>query len=152
MGLETGSIWRKAWRLSWKPAVAFLILAGPALADPCTAPVTGYKPGAVVTGQTRYLVDGDGLCIGPTSDPKSWIEIRLADFFAPELHEPGGREAKEALTRLTRGKVLVCTAHRGQNGRTVSYDRLVAVCTVDGRDVGDLMRSAGVKEGGRGRY
>jgi endonuclease YncB( thermonuclease family) len=30
-----------------------------------------------------------------------------------------------------------------------SYDRMVAVCKVDGQSIGDMMRAAGVKEGGR---
>ena len=32
-----------------------------------------------------------------------------------------------------------------------SNDRVVAVCCLRGQSVGDLMRSAGVREGGRGR-
>lgn len=32
-----------------------------------------------------------------------------------------------------------------------SYDRVVATCTINGRSVADLMRKAGVVEGGNGR-
>lgn len=127
------------------------VVASPALADPCEARVTGYKPGATVAGTVRYVVDGDGLCVGPGADPKTWVEIRLADFYAPELSERGGREAKAALERLVSGKRLICTATRGTGGRTYSYDRLIAVCRLDGRSLGDLLRARGAVEGGRGR-
>jgi hypothetical protein len=32
-----------------------------------------------------------------------------------------------------------------------TYDRMSAVCRIGGRSLGDLMRAAGVAEGGRGR-
>jgi endonuclease YncB( thermonuclease family) len=127
-------------------AVAFLgglLVAVPALADPCEAPLP--RPGATFSGTVRYLVDGDGLCVGNGPDPATWIEVRLADFYAPELHEPGGAQAKAALERVTAGRRLVCTAdHR-------SWDRIVAVCTIGRKSVGELMHEAGVPEGGRGR-
>ena len=81
----------------------------------------------------------------------TWTEIRLADFFAPELSTPAGRAAAASLTRMVMGKRAVCTAERGQNGRTYSYDRLIAVCRIEGVSVGEMMRRAGVTEGGNGR-
>jgi len=57
----------------------------------------------------------------------------------------GGPEAKDTLSRLIEGKRVECVAeHR-------SYDRVVAVCRLRGRSIGDLMRSAGVRESGGGR-
>lgn len=126
------------------------LAATTAKADPCTARVSGYKPGATVAGTIRYVGDGDGLCLGPGPDPATWTEIRLADFYAPELNEPGGRAAKAALGRFM-GRRAVCTAQRGSNGSTRSYDRVGASCTVDGRSLADLLRRSGVIEGGRGR-
>lgn len=135
---------------------ALVFLGGMALgtaanADPCTARVAGHRSGEVVTGMIQYVGDGDSLCIGKSRDPSTWIEIRLGDWYAPELHEPGGQRAKRALKRLL-GQLAVYTATRGQNGRTVSYDRLVAVCSVKGRSIADHMRSAGIEQGGRGPY
>lgn len=127
------------------------LAAYPAFADPCTARVTGYTPGQTVAGTVRYVGDGDSLCIGPGRDPATWTEIRLADFFAPELNEHGGRQAKRVLERLVLGKRLVCTARRGNNGRTSSYDRLIATCTLDGANLANRLRQAGSGEGGRGR-
>lgn len=132
------------------------LTAGQALADPCRAiPDKGPAPawakaGYVVTGKARYIVDGDGLCVGPTSDPSSWVEIRLADLYAPELREAGGAQARAALTRLTEGRTLTCTAVRGDHGRVVSYDRLIATCRIGGRGLAELMRGEGVRDGGRG--
>lgn len=125
-------------------------VAAPALADPCEAPVGGYRPGATVAGIIRYVGDGDGLCIGPGSDPLTWTEIRLANFFAPELSAPGGRQAKAVLDKFV-GRQAVCTAERGANGSTRSYDRLIASCSIEGRSLSGLLREAGVAEGGRGR-
>jgi micrococcal nuclease len=125
-------------------ALAFGVwaIASPSWADPCTASLP--KAGTTFSGTVRYVGDGDGLCVGKTTDPREWIEVRLADFYAPELHEPGGREAKAALERISQGRPIVCVAGR----RT--YDRVVGRCEIDGREIGDLMRRAGVSEGGNG--
>ncbi|WP_420142814.1 thermonuclease family protein [Sphingomonas sp.] len=116
--------------------------ASPALADPCEGPLP--PRGTNFSGIVRYIGDGDGLCIGPANRPDLWIEIRLADFYAPELHERGGADAKRRLARLTLGKTLVCQAGRR------SYDRVVASCTLDRRPLGLLLRQNGGVQGGRG--
>lgn len=83
------------------------------------------------------------LCIGPVGDPERWIEIRLADFRAPELRERGGPAAKRLLGQVASGRSLQCLA--GWR----SYDRIVALCRIDGVAVGDLLRARGGREGGR---
>lgn len=143
---------------------AAALLATPALADPCKAiPDRGPMPsylsrGATFSGPVTYVGDGDSLCVdvqatlsaqkraGDAGDAgAAWVEVRVADFYAPELNAPGGKEAKQTLTRLAYGKRAVCTAsHR-------SHDRVVATCRINGVSVGDLMRGAGVVEGGNGR-
>lgn len=125
----------------WSSAVA---------ADPCGARVAGHPPGATLVGQVRYVGDADSLCVGESPKPSTWFEIRLADFFGPELNAPGGRSARSALIHLALGKATVCVVQRGNNGRTTSYDRLIAVCRIDGISIGDLLREHGVNEGGRG--
>jgi endonuclease YncB( thermonuclease family) len=122
--------------------VATLACSAPARADPCKGPLPAK--GTTFSGAVRYVGDGDSLCIGPARQPVRWIEIRLADFYAPELHEPDGAQAKRRLGQLTMGKVLVCKAGRR------SYDRVVASCTLEGRPLGTLLRAAGGTEGGRG--
>ena len=67
----------------------------------------------------------------------------MADFFAPELHEVGGPEAKAVLDRIVMGRRVECVAdHR-------SYDRVVAVCMLQGEGLGAALRRAGAAEGGR---
>lgn len=129
-------------------ACALLLAPGLVRADPCEAPVSGYRPGTPVRGTIRHVIDGDGLCVGDRADPATWVEIRLADHFAAELHEPGGMAAKAALDRYL-GRPVVCVAVRGQNGSTRSYDRLIATCAVDGRLLSELLRD--VPQGGRGQ-
>lgn len=114
-----------------------------AKADPCTAELP--RTGTTFAGQVRYVGDGDSICVGPTSDPNSWVEVRIADFYAPELNSVGGREAKNTLERIALGKLAQCVAGRR------SYDRIVARCNIRGNSVGSLMRQAGISEGGRGR-
>jgi hypothetical protein len=46
------------------------------------------------------------------------------------------------------GRRLECVATRGRSGRVIVYDRVIATCRLDGRRVGDLLRAAGVREGG----
>jgi endonuclease YncB( thermonuclease family) len=124
-------------------ALSALLLPSVALADPCEGPLP--NAGATFAGTVRYVGDGDGLCVGKGPDPRTWIEVRVADFYAPELSEPGGQAAKAALQRIALGKGTVCRAGRR------SYDRVVATCTIGGRSVGELMRRSGLQPGGRGR-
>lgn len=117
--------------------LCIVVVPQTASADPCEAPLP--KPGTEFAGRVSYIVDGDGLCVG---DDLGGIEVRLADFSAIELNQPGGRDAKAALERLALGKSVACIAGKR------SWDRVVARCVLDGRGLGDLMREAGVPEGG----
>ncbi len=131
--------------------VATLALASPALADPCKlVPDKGPMPAALAAGKrfsgpVVYVGDGDSLCVAIGPSGAEWAEVRLADFYAPELAQPGGRESKSQLERLVSRRRVECVAqHR-------SHDRVVARCTLRGRSLGDLMRAAGAREGGNGR-
>ncbi len=121
---------------------ASAVIAVPTLVfgDPCTAPV--LDKGRPFTGIVRYIVDGDGFCVGETDNPHEWIEVRVADFYAPELKTSEGRAAKAVMAKIAMGKQVSCVAGRK------SYDRTIAQCTVDGARIGDIMRRAGVREGG----
>lgn len=122
--------------------------ATPAAADPCTAPIP-TRAGHSFWGQVRYVGDGDSLCVGDSPDPTTWIEVRLADFDAPELHAAFGARAKSALEDLALGRAAFCTAVRGRNGRVQVYDRVIAVCRISGRSIGTLLRQIGTPQGGR---
>lgn len=129
------------------------LVASPALAkSPCAARADAYRPGDTLSGQVVRVVDGDGLWVamGPGAD--RCIKIRIADFYAVEMDDPGGREAKAEMERIAAGRRVSCKAQRANSGRgATNKGRLVAVCRINGRSVGDLMRRAGVAEGGNGR-
>jgi endonuclease YncB( thermonuclease family) len=103
------------------------------------------KPGAVFSGPVSYIGDGDSLCVAVGVGPENWVEVRLADFYSPELKADGGTSAKATLERIASGRRVTCTADHP------SYDRIVARCTIGNRSIGDLMRAAGIREGGNGR-
>lgn len=132
------------------PTIVMTLLGWPALAlaDPCEGALP-HRVGESFSGIVRYVGDGDSLCVGRTDDPATWIEVRLADFNAPELAASEGRAAKTALERIAMGRMAQCTAGGGRSRRVVSYDRVIATCRIAGRRIGDLMREAGVEEGDR---
>jgi uncharacterized protein YdeI (YjbR/CyaY-like superfamily) len=63
------------------------------------------------------------VAVGPS--PAQWVEVRVADFYAPELHDAGGEQAKATLWRLAYGRQATCVADHQ------SYDRMVAVCEIE---------------------
>lgn len=121
--------------------------ATPALAAPCEGRLPSVA-GQKFEGLVRYVGDGDSLCVGQAADPGTWIEVRLADFNAPELHAPEGRRAKALLEQVAFGRRARCEARLGRSGRVISHDRVIAVCRVDGRSIGDLLRERHAPEGG----
>ena len=134
--------------MKWLLILAGVLLA-PAVAhaDPCEGRLPA-RAGETFSGLVRYVGDGDSLCVGPSHDPATWIEVRLSDFDAPELHSPTGRADRDRLSVLVRGRMLACVAVRGRNGRVIVYDRVIAACRLNGRGVGDLLRAGGGREGG----
>jgi len=112
--------------------------------------VTRFRPGQTFSGTVRYVGDGDSICVGSSADPASWIEVRLENWFAPELHDAGGREAKALMTSIAKGRPAACVVRQGHNGRAYSYDRVFATCSIGGRDLAALARSAGGRQGGKG--
>ncbi len=126
---------------------ALVALPTLAHADPCEGRLPS-RPGQTFTGTVRYIGDGDSLCVGATGDPNDWIEVRLADFDAPELREPNGRRSRDILSELVRGRQLECTAERGRSGRVISHDRVIATCRLGGQRVGDLLRGRRAPTGG----
>ena len=129
------------------PLAALMMFPAVAQADPCEGRLPS-RPGQTFSGLVRYIGDGDSLCIGPSSDPSTWIEVRLSDFDAPELNQAGGRDARARLSRIVNGRILDCVAVRGRSGRVIVYDRVIAACRLNGRGVGDLLRASGGREGG----
>ncbi|MDZ4055110.1 MAG: hypothetical protein U1E24_17850 [Phenylobacterium sp.] len=87
-----------------------LLGASAAHADPCkaipdTGPLPGYLyPGARFAGPVVHIGDGDSLCVAVGAGPQNWVEVRISGFYAPELHEPDGKQAKAALSSIARGR------------------------------------------------
>lgn len=134
--------------MKWLLVLAALVFTpAVARADPCEGRLP-TRAGETFSGVVRYIGDGDSLCLGPGPDPMTWIEVRLSDFDAPELHSPSGRAGRNRLSGLVRGQALSCTAVRGRQGRVIVYDRVIAACRFNGRAVGDLLRTAGGREAG----
>ena len=127
-------------------SAAILLAPAVAEADPCEGRLP-TRAGQAFAGTVRYVGDGDSLCVGG-GDPSGWIEVRLADFDAPELSSPEGPRAKAMLRQLASGRRADCQAVSGRSGRSVSYDRVIAVCRIGGRSVGELLRADGAAEGG----
>jgi endonuclease YncB( thermonuclease family) len=130
--------------------IGAMTVATAAQADPCKAipdrgPLPAYlSHGAHFSGPVVYVGDGDSLCVAVGKGQANWVEVRLEDFYSPELHSPTGSQAKARLKRIAMGQNATCVADHK------SYDRVVATCRIGGRSIGDLMRSAGAVEGGNG--
>jgi endonuclease YncB( thermonuclease family) len=114
--------------------------------------------GGTIAGTAR-VTDGDSLEIGN-------VRVRLFGIDAPEFRQlckdASGRDytcgvaAREALSDLIDGRQIACTPAEGP-----SYDRVVAVCRVDGTgqdkvDLSEAMVRAGrvieLKAHSKGRY
>jgi len=104
------------------------------------AAATAAEP---IYGRAR-VIDGDTLEV-------AGVRVRLEGVAAPELSEAGGDAARVFLERLVEGRVVVC-APTGRRSR----GRRVAVCRLDGRDLGEMVIAAGLARDcprySRGRY
>lgn len=133
------AVWRVAFALTGGSIVSYGLLTGfsPSLAKP-RGP--GTSPLEIVTGTAR-VVDGDTIDI----DGK---RIRLEGIDAPEAAQTCtgryaggifgewrcGVAASAALVRLTRSKTVTCEARE-----TDKYNRLIATCFVNGRNINRAM-------------
>ncbi len=85
-----------------------------------------------LTGSAR-VVDGDTIEI-------DGVRLRLQGLHAPERDEPGGAAATRFMVRLLDRQKVSC-APTGER----SYDRLIAICSLDGgRDIAAELVAAGL--------
>jgi len=112
-------------RLTIALALGFLLVAGALLI------VNQQNEPEVLAGQTS-VIDGDTLRVAGQ-------KVRLQGLAAPELDEPGGIEAKNAMVQLVERQQASC-----ELDGTTSYDRVVGICYVGGRDVAELLVTRGV--------
>ena len=73
------------------------------------------------------VIDGDTLRVAGQ-------KVRLQGLAAPEMDEPGGVEAKNAMIQLVERQEVSC-----ELDGTTSYDRVVGICYVGGRDAAELL-------------
>jgi endonuclease YncB( thermonuclease family) len=113
---------------------AFVVGAGAA-----AYALRNVPPRRIITGHAR-IIDGDSLYVAGT-------EIRLHGMDAPELFQRCrrdgrevlcGREAQRQLIALIAGQTVSC-----ERRDVDRYGRTVAVCRVDGVDLGRAMVSNG---------
>lgn len=105
-----------------------------ALFNVCLTMAACLAPGWVCAQQAAFLrgtvtrvIDGDTLTIQLESGP---IRVRLHAMDAPEMNQPGGPEAKQALTALVQGRTVEL-----QPVEQDRYERLVAVVRVDALEI-----------------
>ncbi|MCZ6509328.1 MAG: thermonuclease family protein [Alphaproteobacteria bacterium] len=84
------------------------------------------------TGTVTHVRDGDTIEVVD-------VAIRLDGVSAPELNERHGQAAKEFMVRFVAGMTVRCEL----NGER-SYDRVIGVCYLDGKDIGASIIAAGL--------
>ena len=82
------------------------------------------------------IIDGDTFRVSPQwgYHGRTGNVIRIADFYAPELSQPGGAQAKLKLSKLILNKNLEL-----RNYQRLSYGRLVCDVFVGGRNIRFLL-------------
>ncbi len=92
-------------------------------------------PAVAWTGNVVHVTDGDTLLV---STGGRTVPVRVAAIDAPEHGQPGGDEAREALSRMVAGRSV------SVDERDVDrYGRVVAHLAVDGADVVEEMLRQG---------
>lgn len=90
-------------------------------------------------------IDGDTLRCANIEQANG--RVRLARIDAPEMREPGGREAKAALAAMLTGPVRCKPVDALPDTKEFEkqdlFGRIVARCRVRGRDLGKAMIDAG---------
>jgi endonuclease YncB( thermonuclease family) len=119
-------------------ALAALLLtacAGPGEVTPRTTTVS--RGALVLDGPVTRVRDGDTVLVNDPAVSPEPVPVRFRGVAAPELSEPGGKEAKAWLERAVLGKRVTCTLTGKPN-----HDRQVGYC-VTYADVGDALIAAG---------
>ncbi len=113
-----------------KPVRAALRLA---LAALLTVGTASHAAAAIVEGMVTRVSDGDTLWVRPAEGGRP-IKIRLDGVDAPEICQPGGREARQALEKLVLRQPVTLEVRVRDD-----YGRRVATLRREGRDVGEQL-------------
>ncbi|MDB5742797.1 MAG: thermonuclease family protein [Polaromonas sp.] len=90
------------------------------------------------TGVVTYVVDGDTVRIQRPKGSKP-VSVRIDGIDAPEICQPGGTAARDALKRRVLGKPVVVQSKARDN-----YGRLVARIVFDQQDQGGWLVAQGL--------
>lgn len=105
----------------------------------CASPVLAATSSRVNwTGVVTYVVDGDTVHVRPPGGGKP-EKIRIDGIDAPEICQPGGPVARDALKRRVLGKRVVVQVKVRDD-----YGRLVARIFFDRQDQGEWLVSQGL--------
>lgn len=84
---------------------------------------------AVAILAAAFVCANPGIVDGDTLRCADGTRVRLWGVNSPERHEPAGPAATRAVARIIGGRTIRCE----RKGK--SYERIVARCTVNGRDI-----------------
>lgn len=133
-------------------AGAVLVAGSPAEAREQAMPCHGPSPvaGVEIRGPVLHVIDGETLCVALNFNTDSWIRLRLAD--APKAQPvlktstagQGEPNSRGALMQATLAKTAACRTIKADDGS------VEALCEVDGRPLGDLLRDPEVVQASYG--
>ena len=91
-----------------------------ALASGTLAPAAPARAATEITGTVVHVVDGDSLSFAPAAGGAP-IAVRLQGIDAPEICQPWGTQAREALVEHVKGHELrLVVQGRDEHGRTLA--------------------------------
>lgn len=110
-------------------------------AQPCTGP--SPVAGVDIRGPVLHVIDGETLCVALGFETDSWIRLHLADAAQPRVNKTSNaREAapdpRGALMQVALARMADCRTIKGDDGQ------VEALCTIDGRPIGEQLRDPGV--------
>lgn len=99
----------------------------------CSPAISSAREQRGWPGVVTYVVDGDSIHVRPADGGKP-VHIRMDGLDAPEICQPGGRMAREALAHRALGRQVVVDGRRHDD-----YGRLLARVYLKNDDLGKWM-------------
>lgn len=119
--------------------MCWVLGAGPLCASLVASPLAVPAPAADWPARVHHVVDGDSLWVRPEGGGRR-VKLRLRGIDAPEICQPDGRAARDALRALAQGQPVRVTVHaRDRFGRAIADVRRSA----DGLDLAARMAADG---------
>lgn len=118
-------------------ATALTLLAFTALWAWCSPAFSSTRAQPTWSGVVTYVVDGDSVHVRPAGGGKP-VRIRMDGIDAPEICQPGGRTARDALKHRALGQRVAVHGRRHDD-----YGRLLARIELNDHDLGQWMVTKG---------